>query len=50
MVAEGHVGEHLGLGDGRMGHLGITEAGREIARNAGRSQTCSEQVTNLVFF
>ena len=48
MFAEGHVGEHRVLGDGRMGHLGISEAGRVIA-NAPRSQTRSEQVTNPVF-
>ena len=48
MFAEGRVGEDLGLGDGRTGHLGISQAGRVMV-NALRSQTRSEQVTNLVF-
>ena len=48
MFAVGRVGEHQVLGDGRTGHLGISEAGRVIA-NAPRNQIRSEQVTNLVF-
>ena len=48
MFAVGRVGEHLGLGDGRTGHPGISQAGRVMV-DAPRSQTRSEQVTNPVF-